>query len=676
MWSRDLVLLMAAVVCAFLNYPALLVVGPVALGQAGAEASRAGLLTALFSGTTVATELSMPWLLARVPGKRVLVGALALMTLGSFASLPVVHSATGLLVLAPLRGVGFGATVVTIAVLAAELAPAARRAESLGYLGLASSIPNVIGPSLGLILAGVLGVEQCVPARQSGHPGGRGAGARHPAAAGRAGGRPASDPAHGLPRQLTVPFLALTLLATSYGGIVSYGALVLPSAGLASATLFFLVYGGARGLGRWLGGVSCPRFGVRNVTLAGLALAPGALLLLVLGVHDASPPLAGLVYGAGSGLAQSAILVGMLDRANSADVRLGSTMWNLALDLGVSLGGAGLALVAAGFGIDAVLWALPVLAGAGLAVYVFGLDGTPLAVLAGATALTLQTTRRALSSKRGRLPTGAGSQGRRSNRRSWSRPATRAASAVASAAEQAGARLDQHPGLDHRACAAELDAELDHLRKLAHHALDRAREQVHAAHHDHVVDATQDAVVQTSEGPPAGAGRGVEPDQVAGAIANQRRADAPQVGEHELARRRRRDRRAGARVDHLGDELGFDQVDAAPSRAREAGRAHLGHTGVVDAARPPCLLDSIADLRDAGARLAGVDEHPDVARAQVEAELGGALGESKRVGRRAADDGDAACRGSRAGAARWTCRRPGWSARRSRRPPRRPTRSR
>ncbi|MBV9358286.1 MAG: MFS transporter [Chloroflexi bacterium] len=378
---------MAAVVCAFLNYPALLVVGPVALGQAGAEASRAGVLTALFSGATVATELSMPWLLARVPGTRVLVGALTLMTLGSFASLPVVHSATGLLVLAPLRGVGFGATVVTIAVLAAELAPATRRAESLGYLGLASSIPNVVGPSLGLVLAGVFGVSAVFLLASLATLAGviLALGIRPLPAAPPAGPR---RPRQGLPRQLTVPFLALTLLATSYGGIVSYGALVLPSAGLASATLFFLVYGSARGLGRWLGGVSCPRFGVRNVTLAGLALAPGALLLLVLGMHDASPPLAGLVYGAGSGLAQSAILVGMLDRANSADVRLGSTMWNLALDLGVSLGGAGLALVAAGFGMDAVLWTLPVLAGAGLAVYVFGLAGSPRAVLAGATTLT------------------------------------------------------------------------------------------------------------------------------------------------------------------------------------------------------------------------------------------------------------------------------------------------
>ncbi len=387
MWSRDLVLLFGAVVCAFLNYPALLVVGPVALEQAGAEASRAGVLTALFSGATVATELTMPWLLARVPGNRVLVGALALMTLGSLASLPVIHSATGLLMLAPLRGIGFGAAVVTVAVLAAELAPASRRAESLGFLGLASSIPNVIGPSLGLVLAGLLGVGTVFLLASLATLVGvvLALGVRPLPVVSAAGPSP---PRQGLPRQLMVPFLALTLLATSYGGIVSYGALVLPTAGLASATLFFLVYGTARGLGRWLGGVSCPRFGVRNVTLAGLALAPGALLLLVLGGHDASAPLAGLVYGAGSGLAQSAILVGMLDRANSADVRLGSTMWNLALDLGVSLGGAGLALVAAGFGIEAVLWTLPVLAGAGLAVYVVGLEASPRAMLAGAATVT------------------------------------------------------------------------------------------------------------------------------------------------------------------------------------------------------------------------------------------------------------------------------------------------
>ena len=42
MWSKDLVLVLAAVACLFLNYPVLLIVGPVALREAGGrQATRA-----------------------------------------------------------------------------------------------------------------------------------------------------------------------------------------------------------------------------------------------------------------------------------------------------------------------------------------------------------------------------------------------------------------------------------------------------------------------------------------------------------------------------------------------------------------------------------------------------------------------------------------------------------
>jgi hypothetical protein len=48
MWSRDLALVLAAVACLFLNYPVLLIVGPVAFREAGGPAGGAGIVTALF----------------------------------------------------------------------------------------------------------------------------------------------------------------------------------------------------------------------------------------------------------------------------------------------------------------------------------------------------------------------------------------------------------------------------------------------------------------------------------------------------------------------------------------------------------------------------------------------------------------------------------------------------
>src|SRR5919197_6156287 len=114
MWSRDLALVLAAVACLFLNYPVLLIVGPVVFREAGGAAGEAGIMTALFSGATVCTELLSPGLLVRASPGRVLVAALGAMSIGTLASTAAVDKPTALLALAPVRGIGFGAAVVAM----------------------------------------------------------------------------------------------------------------------------------------------------------------------------------------------------------------------------------------------------------------------------------------------------------------------------------------------------------------------------------------------------------------------------------------------------------------------------------------------------------------------------------------------------------------------------------
>src|SRR5215831_5793757 len=161
MWSKDLALVLAAVACLFLNYPVLQIVGPVAFREAGGVAGNAGIMTALFSGATVCTELLSPGLLVRISPGRLLVVALGVMTLGTLASTAAVDNPTALLALTPVRGIGFGAAVVAMSVLVTELAPPRRRGAALGWLGLTTSLPSMFGPALGLALlarAGVAGV--------------------------------------------------------------------------------------------------------------------------------------------------------------------------------------------------------------------------------------------------------------------------------------------------------------------------------------------------------------------------------------------------------------------------------------------------------------------------------------------------------------------------------------
>ena len=71
-------------------------------------------------------------------------------------------------------------------------------------------------------------------------------------------------------------------------------------------------------------------------------------------------------------MAQSSSFVGMLERVEANEVRLVGTLWNLAFDGGVSLGGVILGVVAATGGYANVLLAMPLLTLASLLVFTFG----------------------------------------------------------------------------------------------------------------------------------------------------------------------------------------------------------------------------------------------------------------------------------------------------------------
>jgi predicted MFS family arabinose efflux permease len=176
-------------------------------------------------------------------------------------------------------------------------------------------------------------------------------------------------------RDMLIPFGALILLSAGYGGFVSYAALALPG-GAGVASTLFLAYGVARTLGRWAAGSGSDRFGPRPLAVGGTIAAVSALVLLAEAATaleaGAALFVAGALFGAGHGLSSGSMQVGMLDHTNPADVRLGSTLWNAAVDGGVSIGGVGLAVVASLYSLQAVFWALPLFAAASLVVLIAG----------------------------------------------------------------------------------------------------------------------------------------------------------------------------------------------------------------------------------------------------------------------------------------------------------------
>jgi len=106
---------------------------------------------ALFLGA-VTGELSSPWLMTRWRSRRMLVTGQLVTAVTSLVYL-VPGAGTPLMIGAAwARGVGMGLAIVIATALVAELAPPGRRGASIGYFGLALSVPGIFVPSLGVFL--------------------------------------------------------------------------------------------------------------------------------------------------------------------------------------------------------------------------------------------------------------------------------------------------------------------------------------------------------------------------------------------------------------------------------------------------------------------------------------------------------------------------------------------
>jgi MFS family permease len=314
---------------------------------------------------TVLLELWTGRLLRRLGVRGVLVGALFLVTLGSSLYLMGSSSVPVMLAAAALRGMGFGMSLVVTGLLIAVAAPDTRRGEAVGYYGLASALPGVVAPSLGLRLfstvgfpvvfvlaaaAGLFGAASALPVRRS-LPG-----SARPTVRIRSALRE---------RHLLVPFVTLGLTTSTYGGLMTFAPLTLSAAGLGSGVVFFFVFGVTRTFSRWLAGLTGDRIGAHRVVVVGLVPAFIGAATLAISQQPAAVVVGALLYGLGFGAVLNGTYVWMLEQLPRAQYGLASTLWNFGFDGAVAVSSLLLGLLATGGGYRAVFWTLPLpLAGA------------------------------------------------------------------------------------------------------------------------------------------------------------------------------------------------------------------------------------------------------------------------------------------------------------------------
>lgn len=336
--TRPVVLLILTAFSAILGFFLLLSVVPLYTEEAGGGSSGAGLATGTFMFSTVLTQMQMPRLLRWLGYGWALAAGLAFLGVPAFFYV-YTRDVEAILAVTLLRGVGFGVVTVVFAALIVKLAPAARRGEALGLLGVAITLPTIFCNPLGLwlvyrfgydvvfvagALAPLLGLVAISSIRRSASDGQgfRESGAGIFVALGR-----------GPLLRIALVFTATTMAG---GVVLTFLPLAIPGSGLFSAVGGLLIFGVFLSVARWWAG----RFGDRRNPH--LLLVPGLLAStvgMVLLPHGGPALLGGAVlFGTGFGLLQNATLILTMNRVSESEHAMGSTLWNVAFDAGTGLG--------------------------------------------------------------------------------------------------------------------------------------------------------------------------------------------------------------------------------------------------------------------------------------------------------------------------------------------------
>jgi MFS family permease len=353
LWTREFLLLLGSNVVFFMSFQILLVSMPLYVVHLGGTAAVAGLVTGLFTLTSMLVRPFTGWALD-VYGRRVI----WLLSTFFCVVLAVAHLwAATLVVLIAVRmlnGAAFGVSTTAGGTIAADLVPKTRLGEGMGFVGVTMGIPLAVAPPLGLWLAGrgdfaelfwlgalFVGVSLVLAAMLRGPAQAR----EVPAVRSRLSSM--------FERSAIYPSTLMFLLISSFGLVLTLLALYGRERGLGSVGIWFTVYAVLLTLARSVGGRLSDRIGYRSTAIAGFVLA-GAGLLTIAMSHDLPMLLVSAVlYGIGYGTTQPSLQAMVVGRAPRARLGAATAVLFVSYDLGTTVGSIGGGLLAGAIGMGA-----------------------------------------------------------------------------------------------------------------------------------------------------------------------------------------------------------------------------------------------------------------------------------------------------------------------------------
>ncbi len=322
----------------YVSFYLLLPVMPLYVQGLGATPTQIGLVIGCFAGMAMLLRLPSGWLIDRRGSQPVLLAGLTVFFLASLGY-TVAGSVVTLLALRVFHGMGMGLYPTAAAVLVAELAPAERRGEAMGWFGIANSVGLLAGPAAGPPVASRLGF-----------------GPLFLVAAGLAGlglvclallpRRSRPEPVAGLvirwgdlfSRAAVLPSVILLGLSVSYGIIMAFVPIIGEARGLHNAGLFYTGFAGAMLLVRSKAGQISDRHGRVAIILPGMLATAVASVMLALASGPFMVLLAAVVFGVAFGSVQPALMALTADRSPLEERGKAMGTFFTAWELGIASG--------------------------------------------------------------------------------------------------------------------------------------------------------------------------------------------------------------------------------------------------------------------------------------------------------------------------------------------------
>lgn len=334
-WTRDFILICLANMFIFIGFQMTLPTIPLFVEHLGGNDQMIGFVVGAF---TLSALLIRPYAgraLESRGRKFVYLTGLAIFVL-SVGSFGFAGGMAFLFLLRFIQGVGWGFSTTASGTIATDLIPPERRGEGMGYYGLSGNIALAVGPSLGLILAGILDFRElfliCA---------GLGLAALLLSSVIRYKKVEKVQKATALnfyEKSALQPSILLFFMTVTFGGIASFLPLYTAQKDISGIQWYFLIYALALLLTRTFAGQLYDKKGHRAIFIPGALLILFAMLLLSWLPNQGSLYVAAALYGLGFGTVQPGLQAWAIEKSPRNRRGMATATFFSFFDLGVGAG--------------------------------------------------------------------------------------------------------------------------------------------------------------------------------------------------------------------------------------------------------------------------------------------------------------------------------------------------